>query len=308
MLLTDVESFLKFLEREKDASPHTHRAYQADLDKFTLFLSEEFFSTDLKNLKTEDVDVLAIRSFLAALRKNGLSKNSIGRHLSALRAFFTYLKREDRVTSNPARAVNAPKTEKPLPKVLSIVEAEAVVEAPEEEQPLGARDKALLEMLYATGLRVSELVGLNLTDVDLIQKQVRTLGKGRKERVVPFGQKADEALREYLPVRKSLRKGRVYRDKEPLFVNSKGGRLTDRSVRRVLLHALSTAEVERNASPHSMRHSFATHLLQAGADLRTIQELLGHASLSTTQKYTHLDADRLIEVYTKAHPKARGDT
>ena len=193
--------------------------------------------------------------------------------------------------------------EKPLPVSLSVAEAEAVVEAPAPDTELGLRDRALLELLYGTGLRVSELVGLSLPDVDLPGRQVRTIGKGRKERIVPFGAKAAEALAAWLPARLALLAGRRVRG-EPLFLNARGGRLTDRSVRRVLLSALSAAEVARHASPHALRHSFATHLLAAGADLRTIQELLGHASLATTQKYTHLDVERLMEVYRKAHPKA----
>jgi integrase/recombinase XerC len=185
---------------------------------------------------------------------------------------------------------------------LSVDEAAAVVEAKGREGALGARDRALLEMLYATGLRVSELVSLRLEDVDLSARQVRTVGKGRKERVVPFGQPAAAALRAWLKARATL--APAARDAEIVFLNARAGRLTDRSVRRVLDRAVQEAAVPRHASPHALRHSFATHLLAAGADLRSIQELLGHASLSTTQRYTHLDAERLIEVYRKSHPRA----
>jgi integrase/recombinase XerC len=243
-----------------------------------------------------------VRSYLAYLRSEGISKTSIGRHLSALRTFFAFLKREERMVSNPAKAVGTPRRDKTLPETLSVSEAAAVVEAKGREGALGARDRALLELLYATGLRVSELVGLRLEDVDLSARQVRTVGKGRKERVVPFGQPAAAALRAWLKERGTL--GSSARDAEFLFLNARAGRLTDRSVRRILDRAVAAAAVPRHASPHALRHSFATHLLAAGADLRSIQELLGHSSLSTTQRYTHLDVERLLEVYRKSHPKA----
>jgi len=246
-----------------------------------------------------------VRAYLASLRHQGLAKTSMGRRLSSLRTFFRFLQREGRSTANPARAVVTPKTEKPLPRSLSQLDAAAVVEARAgEDGPLPARDRALLELLYASGLRVSELVGLDIADVDLASRQVRTLGKGRKERIVPFGEKAEEALRAWLPERLSLKPVAGARGRDPLFVNARGGRLTDRSVRRILDRAVLDGGVTRHASPHALRHSFATHLLAAGADLRTIQELLGHSSLSTTQRYTHVDADRLMEVYRKSHPRS----
>ncbi|MCK6685621.1 MAG: tyrosine recombinase XerC [Thermoanaerobaculia bacterium] len=307
MLESDFQSFVAYLEKERDVSPHTLKAYRADGEKFLEFLTTVFLARPLEEIATTEIDTLAIRSFLASLRKQGLSKTSISRHLSSLRALFAFLKREGRIETTPALLVSAPKTEKPLPHVLSVDEAAAVVEAGEEGERFALRNHAVLELLYATGLRVSELVGLNLADVDLGTKQVRTVGKGRKERIVPFGDKALASLEEYLPLRRDLRRGRAFRDRDPLFVNARGTRLTDRSVRRILAQALSEADVNRDASPHSLRHSFATHLLAAGADLRTIQELLGHASLATTQRYTHLDAERLLEVYRKAHPKAKSE-
>ena len=244
-----------------------------------------------------------MRSYLASLRKEGLKKSSAGRHLSALRTFFAYLKREGKVSVNPARAIATPKADAALPRTLSVSEVAAVVEARTGDDALSRRDRALLELLYATGLRVGELVALDIPDVDPSSRQLRTLGKGRKERIVPFGERAAAALRSYLSVRGTLGpKGA--RRVEAVFLNAEGTRLTDRSVRRILNRALREAAVLRHVSPHALRHSFATHLLQAGADLRAIQELLGHASLATTQKYTHLDADRLIEVYRKSHPKA----
>jgi len=306
MLTDDLAAFERHLRDERAVSPHTLKAYTLDVGAFVDFLSARFLERDARSISATEIDTLAVRSFLAYLHKQRLSRTSVGRHLSALRTFLSFLKREGRVTSNPAKAVATPRAERSLPRTLSVNEAAAVVEAPDRDEPLGVRDAALLELLYATGLRVSELVGLDLADVDLASRQLRTLGKGRKERVVPFGEKAVAAVRAYLPVRSQLRTGKLWSDDEPLFVNARGERLTDRSVRRVLNHAMFDAEVTRHASPHALRHSFATHLLTAGADLRSIQELLGHASLSTTQKYTHLDVERLIEVYKKSHPSERG--
>lgn len=306
MLVDDLAAFDRHLSAERAVSAHTRKAYVADLGRFLDFLSGTFLDRKLAEIDARDVDVLAVRAFLASLRQRGLAKTSLLRHLSALRTFFAFLRREGRVATNPAAAVRGPRAPVTLPRTLSVPEASAVVEAPDASTALGARDRALLELLYATGLRVSELVGLNLPDVDLPARQVRTLGKGKKERIVPFGEPAAEALLAWLGVRASLRAAVLRSDRDPLFTNARGTRLTDRSVRRVLDRALFAAEVDRGASPHSLRHSFATHLLSAGADLRVIQELLGHASLATTQRYTHLDVDRLMEVYRKAHPKARG--
>jgi integrase/recombinase XerC len=306
----EIAAFERHLADERGVSRHTLTAYRSGLERFEVFL-KEFRGTE-GEVDLAAIDTLTIRSFLAALRKDGLSKTSIGRHLSALRTFFTYLKREGRVDANPAKAVASPRQERSLPRTLSVPEAAALMGAPDREEPLGVRDQAVLELLYATGLRVSELVGLDLADLDIPSRQLRTLGKGRKERIVPFGDKALEALLRYLPVRAALTATGASRKepqrasrKEPLFVNARGRRLTDRSVRRLLDHAMTGAGVARHASPHALRHSFATHLLAAGADLRSIQELLGHASLSTTQKYTHVDAERLIEVYKKSHPSER---
>ena len=301
MLKADVAAFLRHLAAERGVSPATVRAYGQDLGRFSAFLSD-FAGAAPGTLDARAVDALAIRSYLAALRADGLQKTSIGRHLSAIRTFFSFLCREGIVETNPARALATPRRDKPLPKALSVAETAAVVEARDGEDALSLRDRALLELLYAAGLRVSELVNLDVADVDLSSRQLRALGKGRKERIVPFGEKAAGALRAYLPERRGLG-ARPELRRDPLFVNARGGRLTDRSVRRILLRALAIAG-GRPASPHALRHSFATHLLAAGADLRAIQELLGHASLSTTQRYTHLDADRLIAVYKKSHPRA----
>jgi integrase/recombinase XerC len=307
VLADDIRAFDRHLADERGVSEHTRTAYGRDLAQFLAFLADTFFEKPGAAIAATEVDVLAVRSYVAHLRANGLKKSSASRHLSALRTFFAFLRREGRVDTNPARAIAAPRADHPLPRTLSVEEAAAVVEAPGTDSALSARDGALLELLYAAGLRVSEAVGLDVNDLDLSSRQVRVLGKGRKQRIVPFGEKAGEALGAYLAVRGDLEAREGGPAGEPLFLNSRGGRLTDRSVRRCLIRALREAAVPRHASPHALRHSFATHLLSAGADLRSIQELLGHSSLATTQKYTHLDADRLIEVYRKSHPKARTD-
>jgi integrase/recombinase XerC len=301
-LADEIAAFDRHLADERGVSRHTRAAYGRDLGRFAVFLSTLFWNRPLEKIAARDVDALAVRAYLAHLRADGLAKASLGRHLSALRSFFAFLKREGRVDANPAKAIATPRKESSLPRTLSVPEAGAVVEARGREGALGARDRALLELLYATGLRVSELVGLRLGDVDLSARQVRTVGKGKKERIVPFGRPAAEAVRTWLKARAALTP--ASRDADFVFLNARAGRLTDRSVRRVLDRAMLGAEVARHASPHALRHSFATHLLAAGADLRSIQELLGHASLSTTQKYTHLDVERLLEVYRKSHPKA----
>ena len=301
MLADEIAAFERHLRDERGVSPHTRTAYLRDVGTFAEFFSGTFLSRPSGSVSAAEADVLAVRSYLAHLRTQGLSKTSVGRHLSALRTFFRFLTREGIGSSNPARAVATPRATRPLPRTLSVTEAVAVVEAREGGEPLPARDRALLELLYATGLRVSELVGLDVPDIDLASRQLRTLGKGKKERIVPFGEKAASAVREYLAERPQPK---TRKDVDALFLNPGGGRLTDRTVRRILTRAVRLAGLSRGASPHAFRHSFATHLLAAGADLRSIQEMLGHASLSTTQKYTHLDAERLIEVYRKSHPRA----
>jgi integrase/recombinase XerC len=252
------------------------------------------------------VDAAAVRSFLAYLTGKGLSKKTQARMLSAVRSLFRYACREGLLAANPAQAVRTPKIPQTLPRHLRPGEVENLVEAPtaaDGDEPLALRDRALLELLYASGLRVSELVGLDWTDVDLSSRVVRVLGKGRKERMVPFGRKAEEALRAWLAVWAGLRK--EVDEAEPVFLNTFGTRLTDRSVRRVIDKWVDDAGVAQGVHPHTLRHTFATHLLENGADLRAIQELLGHSSLSTTQKYTHLDVERLLAVYRDAHPRAR---
>ena len=285
-----IEDFLVYLRAEKDVSPHTLKAYTQDLKEFEAFVEK----------KPKDIDNLDIRTFLASLYHRNLMKSSIARKLASIRSFFKYLHREGYVRSNPAKLVSSPKVPKNLPKFLTIDEVFSLVETPKGESFKPSRDKAIIELLYSCGLRVSELTSLDISDLDIKETIIRVKGKGRKERIIPIGSKAMESIKNYLPERISLRK------KSPgLFLNNRGGRLTQRSVRRILLHYSRMINLTGNMSPHTLRHTFATHLLHEGADLRSIQELLGHSSLSTTQKYTHLDIRQLTEVYDKAHPMAK---
>lgn len=299
-----LSAFTAYLKDEKQVSKHTVRNYLSDLDQFAAFIHQLFPS----GLELKAIDTLTLRGYLGYLHQRGLSKATVMRKLATLRAFFRFLHREGRVNSNPARALRAPRQAKMVPRVLSELDAGALVESPKqailERQPELARlrDGALLELLYATGLRASELVGLDSERLFLQDRVVRVVGKGRKERIVPFGEPAAAALEAYFAARPSS-----FRSGGPVFVNLRGGRLTARSLQRIVEKYVKVAVAEGDASPHTLRHSFATHLLSRGADLRAIQELLGHASLSTTQKYTHVAAAQLKATYDKAHPRARRD-
>lgn len=291
-----IHQYIHYLSVEKNASPHTCRGYQNDLEEFENFLrSAGLFLSPSGKVEIEKIDRLAIRRYLSFLhRKN--KKSSIARKISTLRSFFKYLVKEQTVTSNPAKSVATPKVDKPLPTTLTVDEAFRLMESPSEINR--SRDRAILELLYSSGIRVGELVGLNVNQLDLDLGIVKVMGKGKKERIVPVGSKAVEALKVYLGERG------VLGGEAPLFINRKGGRLTDRSVGRLTKKYSKQSGIFRNVSPHSLRHSFATHLLDAGADIREIQEMLGHASLSTTQRYTHLSMGKLMEVYDKAHPRS----
>jgi integrase/recombinase XerC len=285
-------------------------AYRTDLDRFVHFWESEFGEGPASKSALSRVDTLSVRSHLASLHRGRLSNRSLARHLSTLRSFFRWACREGHLEKSPAKGLPAPRVPRTLPRALTLRDTESLLET-EDEGALPERERALFELLYATGLRVSEAAGLDVEDVDLSSRLLRAEGKGRKERIVPFGEAAEDALRAWLPVRLRLRRGSVSvpvvtakrMSGEPLFVNSRGGRLTTRSMARVLKRRLRAAGLPAQISPHALRHTFATHLLQSGADLRAIQELLGHASLSTTQKYTHLDAARLRDVYRRAHPR-----
>ena len=302
-----IERFLEHLRVERNASPHTLRSYASDLEQFRSFLWSAGFPRDEKkgDVRVEKIDHLAIRAYLSHLYREN-KKSSLARKLAAQRSFFRYLVDEGLITRSPAEIVATPKQEKNLPSFLPVDEVFALVEKPDPATPWGTRDRAILETLYSCGIRVSELVGLSDGDADLHLGIVRVYGKGRKERIVPIGEKAIEALRAYLPRRDEvLARRKKSGPRAPLFVNPRGTRLTARSVARILQKHVLRSGLLRKVSPHALRHTFATHLLDAGADLRVIQELLGHVSLSTTQRYTHVSMDKLMEVYDKAHPRAK---
>jgi integrase/recombinase XerC len=279
------------------------RAYGGDLERFLRFAAE-LLGRPAAGLGAEEIDALAVRSFVASLARRGTGRRSQGRALSALRSFFRWSCRVGLLAANPAARVRTPKAPKTLPRHLRPGEIEALVEAPAGDSPLARRDRALLELLYATGARVSEALGLDWRDVDLPGRSATVLGKGDKERLVPFGRPAAEALRAWRESWDAVRRpGGEAGD--PVFLNARGGRLTDRSARRIVERWVEAAALARGVHPHTLRHTFATHLLEAGADLRAIQELLGHASLATTQRYTHVEIERLLAVYRAAHPRAR---
>ena len=286
-----VEKFKNYLVAERNASPHTLRNYEKDLSVLRQALGGRPW---------EQVDLLGLRQFAAQQRSDGLSKVTVARRIATIRSFFRFLHREGHVPANPALGLTRPKQDRHLPSFLSVEEAARLMEAPQGDTFSASRDRAILETLYSAGLRVSELVGLRVRDVDLIGGSLRTVGKGRKERLVPIGSYSIQSIRGYL---KTLPAGQSEPDR-PLFQNRRRGRLTDRSVRRILNRYLLQVSVARRVSPHSLRHSFATHLLDRGADLRSVQELLGHSSLTTTQVYTHVTTERLKKVYESTHPRA----
>ncbi len=296
-----VRRFTAYLRDQRHASGHTLRSYATDLAQFGAFLEEEHLGGEAPG--PEGIDEVAIRAFVASLHRRGLQKSTIARKLSAVRAYLAHAVREERIGANPGEDVPTPRVPKRLPRHLTVDEVFTLLDAIDPGDFSGARDRAILELLYSAGLRVGELAALDVDDLDLGARLVRVLGKGRRERIVPFGSKAKEALHRWLaaalPVRPKGGAG------EALFLNARGGRLTDRSVRRILDRRLVEAALRARVSPHALRHSFATHLLGAGADLRAIQELLGHASLSTTQRYTHVGVDALMRVYDRAHPRAQ---
>jgi len=300
----EIGDFLNHLTYERNVSPHTITAYRDDLESFVSFLTEDYLTTTRALVDWAKVDHLTIRAYLGHLNRKKLSRSSVARHLSALRSFFRFMMREGTLFMNPARGVATPRREKYLPAVLQPSDVALLMEQPDNASTLGVRDRAWLELLYASGLRISELVGMNIDDVEFRSSLVKVRGKGSKERIVPFGSKAAAALQSYLEVRGQLLRGDERDEQQPLFLNYRGDRITTRSVRRLFEGYIRDASLQHGVSPHTLRHSFATHLLNAGADLRSIQELLGHASLSTTQKYTHLNDWQLIEVYRKSHPRA----
>ncbi len=313
-----LSEFLEHLLLNENASAHTVRAYESDLTQFVTFTARDA-GRKRYELTPDDLTQLTIRAFLGDLQKRGISKASAARKLAAIRTFARYLRREGVIEDDPSSLVGTPKREQRLPAHLGEAEMNRLLEMPDASQPLGRRDRAILELFYASGLRLSELVGLDIEDVNLAGRIVRVLGKGRKERLVPFNRSTETALRAWLKDWEAIGAGAQDAKKEspfarpvvkkkkprvPVFLNYAGGRLSTRSVDRLVRKYVAACSTRFGISPHALRHSFATHLLQRGADLRAIQELLGHSRLSTTQRYTHVNATQMMEAYKKAHPKA----
>jgi integrase/recombinase XerC len=329
-----LKAFLQHLALNRNASAHTVRAYDSDLSQFIAHAAAGA-GVKLRDLMPRQLDRLALRGFLGDLHRQGLARATAARKLAAARTFLRYLRREGEIDDDPGALVATPKRDVRMPAHLSEDEMSALIDAPAGDTALVRRDRAILELFYASGLRLSELAGLDVDDVNLTAKMVRVLGKGGKERIVPFNASAAKAMRAYLQERDALVRGQDgqegqdrrdgkarksagrsvpsrpsrlashSRHRDPLFVNYRGGRLTTRSVDRLVRRYVAASSARLGISPHALRHSFATHLLQRGADLRVIQELLGHARLSTTQRYTHVNAGHLIEVYRQAHPRAK---
>ncbi|MBS3818970.1 tyrosine recombinase XerC [bacterium] len=290
-----IQEFLLYLKHEKNASIHTINNYRRDLYQFNAYLST-------RKVPFSKIDHMILRGFLAKLHQKQEKKSTISRKLATLRSFFQFCIKKKWLEDNPAKLVSTPRQDKPVPTFLSEEEMTRFLDLPQSNKSLDLRDKAILELLYATGIRVSELVGMDVQDVNFSDQLIRVKGKGKKERIVPFGRQSLESLRDYFRARTTLNKGKI--DQKAVFLNFRGERLTVRSVERTVAKYIRLSAMQRKVSPHSLRHSFASHLLSRGADLRVIQELLGHESLATTQKYTHLNLKRLLEVYRKNHPRS----
>ncbi len=325
-----LRAFLAHLRLNRNASAHTVRAYEGDLSQLTSYMAAEL-KRPRPELQPADITRPVIRGFLADLFRRGESRATAARKLAAVRTFLRYLKREGLIEADPGLLVVTPKREQKIPRHLEVDEMVRLLETPDASGPLGRRDRAILELLYASGLRLSELVGLDLEDVNLGSRMVRVMGKGRKERLLPFNRSAEDALRAWLPDREALltqarstarpdgaepkprRSPKAGTRKRPaegeggVFLNYRGTRLSSRHVHRLVRHYVAACSVRFGISPHAIRHSFATHLLEAGADLRVIQELLGHVRLGTTQRYTHVNAAQLMDVYRRAHPRAKAE-
>ena len=291
MLDRYIHKFITYLQIEKNASAHTITNYTVDLREF---------SESIKDKPLEQVTHIDVRLFLARLKEKNFSKSSVARKMACLRSFFKFLYREGYIKSNPALSLVTPKIEKKLPLFLDTNEVVKLLESPDPDDVIGLRDRAILETLYSSGIRVSELVGLNKDNIDFISGVLKVYGKGKKERLVPIGDKALRAIRLYLEKMKI----QDINEKKPVFLNKSKRRVSDRAVRRIVEKYIHKTSLNERISPHSLRHSFATHMLDRGADLRSVQELLGYANLSTTQIYTHVTTDRLKSIYDKVHPRA----
>ena len=309
-----LRSFLEFLRLNRNASPHTVAAYDSDLSQFLAFTAaqQRKKSTELRPV---DIDLPAVRAFMADLYRQGQARASVSRKLSALRTFTRFMRREGWIEGDPVALAAAPKREQKVPAHLSMDEMSTLLATPDATNPLGCRDRAILELFYASGLRLSELVGLDVEDVNLSARMVRVMGKGAKERIVPFNDTTKKAVAAWLKERGALvnsqrptSNSQHRAREEPLFVNFRGSRLTGRSVQRLVARYVGLCSTRFGISPHALRHSFATHLLERGADLRAIQELLGHVALSTTQRYTHVNSAQLLDVYRRSHPRAKASS
>jgi integrase/recombinase XerC len=326
-----LKAFLAYLKLNRHVSPHTVRAYDSDVTQYLAWVAAET-GKKMSELQPADLDMTSVRGHVAELNRAGKARSSVARKLSGLRTFVKYLRREEIIDHDPTAMAVAPRRDQTIPTHLSEPEIERLIETPDTGDPLGRRDRAILELFYASGLRLSELVAIDLEHLNLSERMVRVMGKGGKERLVPFNQSTLSALRAWMQDRAAIRvsrrppqplqppravvKGRAARGgvspkpkakadtRDPLFINYRGTRLTGRSVDRLLRRYVTKCSTRMGISPHALRHSFATHLLQRGADLRAIQELLGHARLSTTQRYTHVNTAQLIDVYRKSHPRA----
>ena len=321
-----LREFLEYLRLNRNASAHTSAAYESDITQFLGFAAQ-LRSMSVGALEPSHLDLGAIRAFMADLYRQGQARTSVSRKLSALRAFSRYLRREGWIENDPAALAVGPKREQKIPAHLSVDEMSRLLEMPDVSTALGRRDRAILELFYASGLRLSELVSLDLEEVNLRARMVRVMGKGAKERLVPFNTTTEQSIRTWLadravfrqspkpkaqaptpkaqPLKPNAQSPKPRAQTDPLFVNFRGARLTGRSVQRLVARYVAACSTRFGISPHALRHSFATHLLERGADLRAIQELLGHVQLSTTQRYTHVNAAQLLDVYRKAHPRAK---
>ena len=313
-----LKAFLAYLKLNRHVSPHTVRAYESDVSQYLAFVAGET-GKKMSALGPADLDLDSVRLHIAELNKADKARSTVARKLSGLRTFIKYLRREEIIEHDPAAMAVAPKRDQTIPTHLSEPEIARLIETPDTGDALGRRDRAILELFYASGLRLSELVAIDLEDLNLSDRMVRVMGKGGKERILPFNQSTVSALKAWMKDRAAIVAARLPRriarssktsrpqdlkTSDPLFVNYRGTRLTGRSVDRLLRRYVAQCSTRMGVSPHALRHSFATHLLQRGADLRAIQELLGHARLSTTQRYTHVNAAQLIDVYRKSHPRA----